>query len=154
MPCPYTIPITMDKELFTDLCDRLETEVPELAWIDWDSGELDLAGERPQVAFPACLIDVEYPRCDDQHSREQLVTANLILRVAFQPQGATNNHSPVRAQALNAFDVLAKLHTALQGWHNAGQFSPLSRAAARRERRRDGLKVYQLRYQTTFIEEA
>lgn len=143
----------MNKQLFTDLADRLQTEVPELKWIDWDSGELDMATERPQVAFPACMIDMEYPRCDDQTSTEQLVTATIVIRVAFQPQGATHNHSPVRAQAMNAFDVLAKLHAALQGWHNAGQFSPLGRTAARRERRRDGLKVYQLRYQTTFIEE-
>lgn len=141
----------MNKQIFLDIANRLEVQVPELRWIDWDSGELELVTERHQVAFPACMMDIIYPRCEDQTSTEQLVTANVILRVAFQPQGATNNNSPVREAAMAAFGVLDKIHAALQGWHNEGSFSTLSRTSASRERRRDGLKVYRLQYQTTFI---
>jgi hypothetical protein len=126
--------------------------VPELRWIDWDSGELDLITERPTVAFPACMIDIVYSKCEDETNRDQLVNANVILRVAFQPQGATANNSPVRESAMAAFGVLDKIHASLQGWHNEGSFSTLSRTSAIRERRRDGLKVYRLQYQTTFID--
>ena len=143
----------MNKQLFIDLCNHIQQRVPELKWLDWDSGEIDMINERPQVAFPACMIDIDYPRCDDRTSSEQLVFANIILRVAFQPQGSTNNHSPKREQAHQAFDTLGNIHAALQGWNDEGQISNLMRTAARREKRRDGLKVYQLRYQTTFIEE-
>jgi hypothetical protein len=142
----------MNKQIFLDISDRLEVKVPELRWIDWDSGELDLITERPQLAFPACMIDIVYPKCEDETNRDQLVTANVILRVAFQPQGATSNNSPVREAAMAAFDVLDKIHDALQGWHNEGSFSTLSRASASRERRRDGIKVYRMQYQTTFID--
>lgn len=142
----------MNKQIFIDICDRIESEVPELRWIDLDTGDIDIQTERPAVAFPACLIDINYPSCEDQADNEQLVRANIIIRLAFQPQGATNNKSPVRAYVLEIFDMVEKVHAALQGWHNTGAFSTLSRISAFGERRRDGLKVYRLQYQTTFID--
>jgi hypothetical protein len=142
----------MNKQIFIDICDRIESEVPELKWIDLDNGDIDIQTERPPVAFPACFIDISYPNCEDQADSEQLVRANIIIRLAFQPQGASNNKSPVRARALEIFDIVEKVHSALQGWHNAGAFSTLSRISASAERRRDGLKVYRLLYQTTFID--
>lgn len=142
----------MNKQIFIDICDRIEAEVPELKWIDLDTGDIDIQTERHPVAFPACLIDINYPSCEDQADNKQLVRANIIIRLAFQPQGATNNKSPVRAQALEIFDMVEKVHGALQGWHNAGTFSTLTRVSAAGERRRDGFKVYRLLYQTTFID--
>lgn len=142
----------MNKQIFMDICDRIEAQVPELKWIDLDSGDIDMQSERPSVAFPACLIDINYSSCEDQTSTEQLVTANVIVRVAFQPRGATNNKSPVRASSLSVLDTVEKVHAALQGWHNTGAFSTLTRVSASGERRRDGLKVYRLQYQTTFID--
>lgn len=140
----------MNKQIFIDICDRIENEVPEFRWIDWDEGQLDMQSERPSLAFPACLVDIIYPSCDDLTNTEQLVKANIILRVAFMPTGATNQKSPVRTSALATFDTIDKLHTKLQGWHNAGAFAPLSRTGATRERRKDGIKVYRISYQTTF----
>jgi hypothetical protein len=142
----------MNKELFIAISDRLEVQVPELRWVDWDSGELDVMGERPRVAFPCAMIDITYPRTDDQTDVSQIVTAQINIRVAFTPKGATNNKSPVRAQALAVYDVLAKIHTALQGWRQNYDFNQLTRMSARAEKRRDGLKVYDLIYQTRFEE--
>jgi hypothetical protein len=48
--------------------------------------------------------------------------------------------------------VLAKIHTALQGWRQNYDFNQLTRMSARAEKRRDGLKVYDLIYQTRFEE--
>ena len=142
----------MNKDLFTKVSDRIETEVPAFRWIDFDDGTLDMQTERPSLAFPACLMDISYPDTEDETGTEQLVNATISLRVAFQPQGATNNHSAVRDTALAIFDTIAALHTALQGWNDTGLFSKLSRASGIRERRRDGLIVYRIVYRTTFIE--
>jgi hypothetical protein len=98
------------------------------------------------------MIDITYPRTDDQTDVSQIVTAQINIRVAFTPKGATNNKSPVRAQALAVYDVLAKIHTALQGWRQNYDFNQLTRMSARAEKRRDGLKVYDLIYQTRFEE--
>jgi hypothetical protein len=140
----------MNKQIFIDICTRLETQVPELRWIDWDEGQLDMQVERPAVAFPACLLDIVYAGCDDLTDTIQLVRANIPLRVAFMPSGATNTKSGVRNLAMATFAILDKIHEALQGWHNEGSFTILTRTSATRERRRDGLKVYRLNYSTTF----
>lgn len=142
----------MNKQIFLDLCTRLEGQVPELRWVDWDEGQLDMQAERPAVAFPACLIDIVYAGCDDLTDTIQLVRANIPLRVAFSASGATNTKSTARNTALAAFAILDKIHEALQGWHNAGSFTILTRTSATREKRRDGLKVYRLNYSTTFQE--
>jgi hypothetical protein len=142
----------MNKQLFLSIADRIEAAVPAFRWIDFDDGAIDIQAERPALAFPACLLDISYPDTEDESGTEQLVNAAITLRVAFQPAGATNNHSPVRENALANFDTIAALHTALQGWNDTGLFSKLSRHSALRERRRDGLIVYRITYRTTFIE--
>jgi hypothetical protein len=143
----------MNKEVFTQICDRLET-VASLRWIDWDSGQLDiLSGQRPAIAFPACLIDIAYPTCDDISQYGQIVTANVTIRLIFMPPGETNHKSPVRDQALAVFDVVEAVHNALQGW-GSDELSNFSRINAQPEKRKDGLKVYRITYQTAFSETA
>ncbi|HAZ00702.1 MAG: hypothetical protein A2W90_14595 [Bacteroidetes bacterium GWF2_42_66] len=144
----------MNKQIFTAVCDRLKSQVTELRWIDWDDGQADIINERPQVAFPAALVDIVYPSCEDETDTDQLVKANIIIRLFFEPRGATNTKSPVRATALASFDVIDKVHAAMQGWNNSGAFAHLSRSSATREKRRDGYKAYKLTYGTTFIESA
>jgi hypothetical protein len=58
----------------------------------------------------------------------------------------------VRGDALAVFEVIGKVHTALQGWRQNYDFNQLTRMSARAEKRRDGLKVYDLVYSTTFEE--
>lgn len=142
----------MNKEVFTQICNRVET-VSTLRWIDWDSGQLDTLNQRPAVAFPACLVDISYPACDDISQFGQIVTANVTLRLAFMPAGETNHKSPVRDEALAVFDVVDAVHNALQGW-GSDELSNFSRLNAQPEKRKDGLKVYRITYQTAFTETA
>ena len=81
----------MNKELFTKVSDRIETAVSAIRWIDFDDGILDMQTERPGMAFPACLIDINYPDTEDETGTEQLVNATITLRLAFKPAGVTNN---------------------------------------------------------------
>ena len=141
----------MNKEIFLSICDRLTSQVPALRWVDWDSGQLDIQSERPPVAFPACLVEIEYPQCEEIGAEMQLVTCNVTLRLAFWPQGETSSVSPVREAALAAFDTIGQVHAALQGWSTEA-LSIFSRLSAKAERRKDGLKVYRVVYQTTFTE--
>jgi hypothetical protein len=142
----------MNKEIYIALCDRLTLLVPALKWIDFDYGQIDSQAERPPVAFPACLIDVAYQTCSDQAGTDQLVKANITLRLAFDRTGETYHKSPVRSAALAVLNVLATVHAAMQGWNSAGAFAPLSRVSAQRERRRDGLQVFRVTYTTDFEE--
>lgn len=143
----------MNKQIFLDIANRLEDKVATLRWIDWDSGQIDLQTQRPAVAFPACLIDMAYPEIMNTGRYKQTVTANITLRLVFMPQGDTHHKSTVRDDALEVFDVIETIHDALQGWGNTA-LSDLERISAQAERRRDGLKVYRVVYQTSFTETA
>lgn len=140
----------MNGTVYTMIADRLAL-VSELKWIDLETGQIDLQDERPPVSFPACIIDIGYPRTEDLSFNQQLVTAQVSLRLAFKCNHATNNYSPKRNDAMAIFDVVDKVHGALQGWSNES-LSQFSRIRAVPEKRRDGLKVYLLVYETSFSE--
>lgn len=143
----------MNKELFMAVCDRLRAEVPELRWIDAEMGQLNVT-PRPPVAFPCILVDMWYLQCVSQTAGTQRVRAQFVLRVAFQGCGSTSAEAPedVRERALQHFDVLERIHAALQWWTNERTINPLQRVSVFPERRADGLKVYQMTYETQFEE--
>jgi hypothetical protein len=143
----------MNKDVFLAIANRIQAVVTSLKWIDWDSGQLDFVNnnERPAIAFPACLIDMEYPQCDEIGGGMQIVTCNVTIRLVFYPAGETSHVSPVRSAALTIFDTVIAVHSALQGWSTEA-LSIFSRLNAKPERRKDGLKVYRIVYQTAFTE--
>jgi hypothetical protein len=139
----------MNKQAFTSLCDRLETNVPALRWIDWDNGQLE--AERPAVTYPCCLIDLIYPSCDDIAKQEQIADVEIVLRISFDHRGATNAATSAenRTTAMSVFDTIEDVHKQLQGWTNTWTLSPLSRKSAIREKRRNNKPVYRITYTTT-----
>ena len=143
----------MNKEIFIAVCDRLKTEVPGLRWIDAEEGQLN-TGERPAVAFPCCLIDISYPSCETHMGGRQKINAQIQLRVAFQAGGSTNAAAPklVREHALSCMDMLDMIHEALQWWNGGNLFNPMRRLRGAPEKRADGLKVYNVIYETEFMD--
>lgn len=143
----------MDKEFFIAICDYLEKKVPELRWIDAEEGQLN-NGERPAVAFPCCLVDITYPSCETHMGGRQKIKAQVQLKVAFSCQGQTNTTAPVkvREKALKRLDTLKDIHEALQWWNGDGLFNPLRRLRSVPEKRTDGLKVYNVTYETEFMD--
>jgi hypothetical protein len=141
------------KTLFTSISARLKDQVTDLRWIDLDTGQLEHYEGRPAVAFPCALLDIEYPQCEDLDTTSQHVNVSITIRLAFEPMGETNSAapSPTRTRALSILDTVEALHDALQGWGTT-EFSELSRASVRTEKRDDPLKVYNLIYTTTLQE--
>lgn len=143
----------MNYQVISEIAQRL-AQVTNLAWIDMDLGQLDTAGQRPAVAFPACLIELSYPACDNVAQYQQVVTCNVQLRLALSPlnnprlEGASANHVAITDGVTPTIEAV---HAALQGWET-DSLSPLQRLTVTPERRRDGIKVYRITYQTTFME--
>lgn len=144
----------MNYQVISQIAQRL-SQVTQLAWIDMDLGQLDPSGDgRPAVAFPACLVELAYPQSDNVAQYQQVVTCNVQLRLAFSPlnnprlDGTTANHVAITDGVTPTIEAV---HAALQGWET-DSLSPLQRLTATPERRRDGIKVYRITYQTTFME--
>ena len=143
----------MKKWIFTDVCDRLKQQVPALRWIDAQEGQLS-TNERPAVAFPCCLIDMAYIRCETLSGGKQKVTVQISLQVSFQSFAQTNANAPVqvRDKALERLDVMEEIHAALGWWGNNMKFTPMMRKRVTAEKRVDGLKVFNAVYETVFLD--
>lgn len=143
----------MNKQLYFDLAARLQAEVPALKWIDLEWGQL--AEDRPSVAYPCALIDIEYPNCTDEGEGWQQCAVRVTIRFAFAAAGQTAGVAPtlVQTRALEMWDVLDAAFSALQGW-STNEASAFGRRSQTTERRRDNLKVITQVWETTFEEEA
>jgi len=145
----------MDKQIYLSVSARLHALVPDLKWIDYDWGQLN--EELPAVAYPCALIDIAYPDCknlsEGTGAVEQMVNATITIKMAFKPLGDSQITAPEerRANALKPLDTIASLHAALQGWNGDGTFAGLARRRGASIPRRDKLKVYNIVYETTFI---
>jgi hypothetical protein len=146
----------MDKQIYLAISARILQEVPEFKWIDYDWGQLS-SSERPAVAFPCVLIDIAYSDCrnlsEGAGATEQLVTASISLKLAFEPFGDTRAGIAPDLQnaGLKPLNTIDALHTALQGWNGGGTFSGLSRKRGNSVPPRNSLKVYNLTYETRFV---
>lgn len=144
----------MNKEIYLALCDRISKKCPDIRWIDWDEGQLNVSGERQTVDFPCCLIDINYASCRDLTDKEQFVNVNIAIKLAVKPMGETYAKAPeeAREKALKHFDMMEELHAALQGCELGGICSALSRVSAIKNVRANRIIIYTLRYDTTFQE--
>ena len=144
----------MNKHLFIALCDLLESQVPEVRWIDADEGQLNTSNQRPPVAFPCVLIDMSYPQTEAMSASAEKIRVQFSLRIAFEGYGQTSSAAPepVRERALERLDILEKIHRTLQWWNCDRQINPLRRQRVTTERRQDGLKVYNMTYESAFID--
>ena len=144
----------MNKQLFIALCDLIESKVPEVRWIDADEGQLNTSNQRPPVAFPCVLIDMSYPQTEGMSATAEKIRVQFNLRIAFEGYGQTSSAAPapVRAKALEKMDILEKIHRTLQWWTCNRQINPMRRQRVTTERRQDGLKVYNMTYESAFID--
>ncbi len=144
------------KNIYEKIANQLKEQVPELAWIDLDNGQLDYAEYRAAVDFPAALISIDYPQCDNIGlSGAQQCRVNVTIRLIAQVFDDTNLAAPddVRERGLAIFDLAEKIQQALQWWKpDDGSFGVLSRLSCLREKREDGLAVLQVIYTTTFTD--
>lgn len=142
----------MDKEFIIAVCDRIQSAVPSVRWVDIEDGQLDVR-ERPPVAFPCALVDISYTACQTLAGGAQRVRAQVTVRVAFQrlgPSSVACAPQPARLCALSRFDTLGEVHSALQWWNGDGLFNPLRRLRCIPERRYADIRVYAATYETEF----
>jgi len=142
------------KHLYNGVAALLQSSIPELRWIDQDTGQLEYYTLRPGLDFPAALIDVSYPQCDNIGAgSEQRCAAEIIVRVVFEVWSDTNMSAPeeVRQLALSMYDTLDLIRANL---HNCkiATGETLYRVSVRSEKREDGLKVFNIAFKTKTTE--
>jgi hypothetical protein len=140
------------KTIYLQTTEQLKT-IASLRWIDADMGQLEFYGDKPPVAFPCALIDIDMPGTEDLHETEQLCTVRITIRLAELPKGPTHTSSPqqYQAQALAFWDLADEAFSALQGFETA-ELTAFTRISQTTERRDDNLKVIAQVWETTFVQ--
>lgn len=141
-------------QILLDLQERIETEVPEIRYIDQDLGQLGQTDEdnRPPLSYPAVLIDFPASQYSELASSNQLGNILISFQLIFAPYSQTWNQAPleVRKKGLEYLDIEQKLHNALQGW-SLEYFVKLSRTTVQSQNNNDiGLRVRNLTYVTEY----
>ena len=151
--------------LYKSVLTQLSSNVPELVWIDEETGQLEFEEENYPVTFPACLIDIQQIDWETRGKQNQEGDAIIVFRIAFDIYEDTHKDSPDMDIALNRLKLLNKIHSFLQGFggnilpdpNNAGKyldinFKRLDRRRTITEKRHDGLRVYSVEYKTNFLD--
>ncbi len=146
----------MDK-IYLAVERRLKEKVPELRWIDLESGQLEPYDKQPPpVSLTCALVDMRFVRCADQSRTNQQVEVRIIVRVAWEAwadeTGSLANPA-WRTKALAKMRIADRVYCALQGW-GCEYFSALSRVSVEPEKRSDGLKVVRIEFSTTLEDSA
>ena len=137
--------------LYYQIMQRLQTEVPEIRWIDQDLGQLDHYEMRPPVSFPCVLLDMDAFAPTALSGNIQLMQGAVSLRLAFDVWSATDSTTPDawRDAGLAFYELEWKINKALMGWTPVG-FSHLVRASTATEKREDNIRVREIRYEVQF----
>jgi hypothetical protein len=143
-------------KLYLDLQERIKSAVPEIEWIEQDFGQDVFDEWRPNVAFPAVLIDFPSTVYSEIGNINQSANATISLRLLFAPFSQSYEDAPVevREDALQFFEIENKLVNALQGWVPTGAYCQplLRRTVASMNNNRTGLRIRNLSFLTAYFE--
>jgi hypothetical protein len=148
----------MKAALFLALSNRLK-EMNELAWIDWDWGQLEVAGQVEPVQFDAALIS--FPDVEWFQETRGAQNGNVVVQVRIGidvyedlkiADGATAPNV-ARNYAIQKLDLPKRVFKNLHGY-STEWFTPLQRIRSGEERRDDGLKVFVETYLTNVVDNA
>lgn len=143
-------------KLLVDIFTQLTAEVPELAWICEDLGQLDGYDIRPEVAFPCALIDFPNSSYDSQSNTIQRGTVTISVKLGFNPYATAHAKAPdISMEAsLKRFELEQKVVNALHGWSASDEYQGLTRQTVSSNPRPDGMRVRTLQFNTQYEDDS
>jgi len=141
-------------DLYLDIQERIKSEVPEIEWIEQDFGQDVYDKWRPNVAFPAVLIDFNNADYENIAGEGQTADVSVTLRLLVTPFEHSYEAAPleVKEGALEYFELEHKLVQAIHGW-SPDYTQPLIRKRITSNNRNDiGLRIRELQFTTAYQE--
>jgi hypothetical protein len=138
-------------KIYLGVQERLKEKVTALRFIDQDVGQLDFYNDRPPVAFPCVLIDINSGAFSNLGQGSQIYEGSLILRLAVPMWSSGSNLTPLDARklAVQLYEIEQQIHEALHTWSTT-EWGIMTRLSATTERRDDPIRVRQLVYGLEF----
>jgi hypothetical protein len=144
-------------QYYLDLCDRIKEAVPEIEWIEQDFGQDVFDKWRPNVAFPAVLIDFPRAVYSAEAGLKQFAEVSVSIRLLVAPFSQSYEDAPieVREDALHYFELEQQLVDALHGWMPDDAYcQPLIRESITSNNRNDiGLRIRNITFSVGYEED-
>jgi len=152
--------------LFKSICNRLADQVPELRWIDWEQGQLELPAENLPLQWPAVLVDIQDIQWSNVGNNMQTGDVQIQLRIIFDIfedlYTVDGEPNPTRDIACDRLKLVNNVYAALQGFsgmiiavpdsdpvtYQDNHFNKLNRIRSFTEKRNDGFKVIVMNFTT------
>lgn len=142
--------------LYLDLQQQIKNNIPEIDWIEQDFGQDVFDKWRPNVSFPAVLIDFPDAAYSGLATESQFAEVTIAIRLLVAPFTQSYEAAPieVRKDALQFFELEQKLVDTLHGWEpDNGYTQPLVRSRASSNNRNDiGLRIREIQFTTAYEE--
>lgn len=99
------------EELYNTIMTKIQADIPEIKWIDFDFGQLELS-EQPPVLFPCALITISYPNSEPAGKNDR-ITAEVSIKLGFDVRTPGHGLAPAKmrlqsAQYLRIFGKVLK----------------------------------------------
>jgi len=138
--------------IFLAIQQRIQTELPDIAYIDQNLGQLK-STTRPPVAWPCVLVDFEDFKFDNLGGNVQTAVGTVLLQLGFAPYSGSSQVTPAPyiQQAIGYYETEFALHGVLQGWTPVTDVTgSLARTSVATQVRNDHYRVRELRYSLAF----
>lgn len=138
--------------LFLEIQKKIQTQVPDICFVEQNFGQYGFEDYRAMVSFPALLIDFPNTSYSALQGDIQLGFATINIVLLFAPFSQSYNKAPetVKEKALEYYEIEYKVYKALQGWYT-DFCTPLVRTDARSQNRNEiGLRIRELNFTTEF----
>ncbi|MFN4249283.1 MAG: hypothetical protein ACK4EY_16265 [Flavipsychrobacter sp.] len=140
--------------LITQVQTHLKTAVPAIRFIDEDTGQLEDYTGRPSVSWPCALLSTEIVGADDIGGGEQMMEADLIVRIALPPYSLATQwyDAGTKEKALKIYGIENEVYKALHGFEPE-KLNSLSFRGSINEKREDPIRVRVMRFVTGWNEQ-
>ena len=136
------------KTILLHIQQRLSKQVPELAYVDKDWGQLSY--ETPPVKWPCALLDiraVDYTQLGRGH---QMADTQVTVTVANMHPAASSPAAPKQEDIYQVIELLDEIHQALH-LYTEGGYTPLFRTNLKKLSTADSSReCYEMTYQTAY----
>lgn len=136
------------QKILLDVQNRLGQQVPDLAYVDKDWGQLK--AELPAVKFPCALLDLNDIDFTQTGNGGQVADAKITVTVAHLRLTSSSLAAPKKEDAYRVVGLLAQIHEALHTF-TAGDYAPLFRTRLRKVLADSTRECYELTYQTAYV---
>jgi uncharacterized DUF497 family protein len=137
------------KQIITAIKRQLNNRVPQLEFIDTDLGQL--FETPPTVKFPCALIDLQSAEYRNIVSGHQRGIAIIGVTVACRQIAHTSVRAPKRKEADQVYDLIDRVHEALQLFDNEQTFSEMIRMGLTKAVVNTSIESYTILYSVRFL---